>query len=67
MFFRERKHNEDNKATGLPREPVVFDRRDCPCPKTNCIKHGNCEACRKKCRRKGTDPYCMNTGNSCVD
>lgn len=30
------------------------ETKPCPCPKTNCKMHGDCDACREKCKV----PYC---------
>jgi len=33
-------------------------RMDCPCPKTKCERHKDCDPCRKYHAEKGKLPYC---------
>lgn len=32
-------------------------KEDCPCTK-NCVRHGDCQACRKHHEAKDNDPAC---------
>lgn len=32
--------------------------KNCPCPNTECARHGKCEECRKHHLENGGLPYC---------
>ena len=36
----------------------VTAKADCPCPKTKCERHGNCEACSAHHTGGKSRPYC---------
>ncbi len=60
LFFRERFRRRQNEGIELNNYRLSSSSRKCPCPQINCRWHGDCEACRKKCKV----PYCENNDNA---
>jgi ferredoxin len=52
---------DESRTTQVSRPespPCGEGSRDCPCPKTRCAFHGQCELCRARHHAKNGLPYC---------
>lgn len=40
---------------------LAIEEKSCPCKRTKCVRHGNCEECIAHHKEKETkyEPYCM--------
>lgn len=61
--IKQEKINNVKKCISAYREPdltdvVLYHGTTCPCHKTNCIYHGNCNACIEKHRSKNKPTRC---------
>ncbi len=39
-------------------EVCTMSEIDCPCPKVECERHGNCDECEENHTSKGALPFC---------
>jgi hypothetical protein len=56
-------HGILDRLHGLGLPLLLVAQSDCPCPKKNCRRHGQCRECAAHHAAKGALPYCQRAGN----